>query len=387
MPSPPVILITGASRGLGAAIAAHLLAHTPAHLFLVSRTTTALETLHTQYPTRITYLSLDLSTPGASTQAISSALAAHGRLDALILNHGTLAPVARLEHAHLPSWRASFDTNYFSYVEAVAAAIPALRDTAGRVVFVSSGAAGKPYEAWGAYGGAKAAVNQLCVTLAGEEAGIVAVSVRPGVMDTEMQREIREVHLEAMGAGGGRFVELEREGRLLRVCCCSFRWVGWADWGQPEQPGSVIARLAIGAGKELSGRYLRCVSRFYGREAANQWTQLGLGGAFGVSRLSMGLDRERHIDGIRVISGRQGVMLAGGISAADAAAAQPAGPHGSCSVLVGQGGWPIGGACAGGWPIAGACGGSWPSAGACGVTFCPACTQENTPRYRVCMRT
>ena len=60
-------------------------------------------------------------------------------------------------------------------------------------------------------------------------------------MDTEMQRDIRERHRMAMGAGHERFMELHRSGRLLR----------------PAIPGAVVANLVVNGAKELSGGYFR----------------------------------------------------------------------------------------------------------------------------------
>ena len=164
-----------------------------------------------------------------------------GRLDSLILNHGTLGPVTRLEDANAPAWKAAFDINFFACVAFVSASIPHLRSTNGNVILTSSGAAQSGYQAWGAYGASKAAVNHLAMTLAREEPKITALAVRPGVVDTEMQRDIREVHVQTMdGEEGGKFVSLHEEGRLL----------------SPELPGHVIAKLALEAPRELSGRFL-----------------------------------------------------------------------------------------------------------------------------------
>lgn len=78
------------------------------------------------------------------------------------------------------------------------------------------------------------------MTLGTEEQNITSVSVRPGVVDTNMQKDIREVHADAMGDGSEKFKKLHFSGQLLK----------------PEQPGHVIAKLAVGAGKELSGKFL-----------------------------------------------------------------------------------------------------------------------------------
>ena len=106
----------------------------------------------------------------------------------------------------------------------------------------SSGAAVNAYSTWGAYGASKAALNHLGLTLATEEPAVTTVSLRPGVVDTDMQKSIREVHHEAMDQkDAAKFAELKRSGGLLR----------------PEQPGHVMARLVMDAPKELSGQFLR----------------------------------------------------------------------------------------------------------------------------------
>jgi NAD(P)-dependent dehydrogenase (short-subunit alcohol dehydrogenase family) len=80
----------------------------------------------------------------------------------------------------------------------IKAAIPELRKTHGRIILTSSGAALTGYSAWGAYGSSKAAMNHLALTLKVEEPTITTIAIRPGVVDTEMQRELREVYHEKM---------------------------------------------------------------------------------------------------------------------------------------------------------------------------------------------
>ena len=80
----------------------------------------------------------------------------------------------------------------------VKAAIPELRKTRGRILLTSSGGAIAGYATWGAYGSSKAAMNHLALTLNTEEPDITSIAIRPGVVDTEMQRELREVHHERL---------------------------------------------------------------------------------------------------------------------------------------------------------------------------------------------
>ena len=123
----------------------------------------------------------------------------------------------------------------------IQAALPELRKTKGRIVITSSGAASGAYQGWGAYGSGKAVLNHVAATLGVEEPDVTTISIRPGVVDTEMQRAIREEHNLAMSSGDQeKFQGLHREGKLVR----------------PEQPGGVIANLAVRGERGLSGRFL-----------------------------------------------------------------------------------------------------------------------------------
>lgn len=105
----------------------------------------------------------------------------------------------------------------------------------------SSGAATNAYSTWGAYGASKAALNHLALTLATEEPSLTTISIRPGVVDTDMQKSIREIHHESMDEKDrAKFAELKETGGLLK----------------PEQPGHVMARLVLDAPNELNGQFL-----------------------------------------------------------------------------------------------------------------------------------
>lgn len=87
-------------------------------------------------------------------------------------------------------------------------------------------------------------MNHLALTLACEEPDVTTVAIRPGVVDTDMQRDIREVYHKAMGdKESERFFTMYKEGQILK----------------PEQPGNVMARLVLDATKELNGKFLRYV--------------------------------------------------------------------------------------------------------------------------------
>ena len=144
--------------------------------------------------------------------------------------------------ALLPVWVAQGFRCFHAYDEQVKAAIPELRKSRGRIVFTSSGAALNAYSSWGAYGGSKAALNHLAMTLKSEESDIVAIAIRPGTVDTDMQTSLRDEHADVMDPEDKeKFANLKKNGQLLR----------------PDQPGNVMARLALNAPARLGGQFLR----------------------------------------------------------------------------------------------------------------------------------
>ncbi|KAJ8125585.1 hypothetical protein O1611_g8053 [Lasiodiplodia mahajangana] len=139
-------------------------------------------------------------------------------------------------------WRQAYNINVFSAVALIKESIPELRKSNGRVIFVSSGASSNAYVGWGSYGTSKAALDHLCAHLAVEEPSITAVTVSPGKVDTAMQKQIREQGQAGMAPDvHASFVAEHESGRLLN----------------PDQPGTVIAKLAIAASSGLTGKHYR----------------------------------------------------------------------------------------------------------------------------------
>ena len=143
----------------------------------------------------------------------------------------------------LPLYVHDVQNSYFvSYKEQTKAALPFLRPSNGRIIFISSGAAVTSYASWGAYGASKAALNHLAMTISIEEPDVTAISIRPGVVDTQMQQELRDNYASHMQEKDAtKFLGFHKEGKLLR----------------PEKPGNVIGKLVLDGPKALSGRFLR----------------------------------------------------------------------------------------------------------------------------------
>jgi NAD(P)-dependent dehydrogenase (short-subunit alcohol dehydrogenase family) len=239
-PTPKTIILTGASRGIGLAIAHYLLKRSN-NLVLVARSEQPLRELEQQYKDQVAVLAGDLADFSLGEKAVALAQEKFHSLDGLIVNHGVLDPVKRVANSSADAWRSAFDVNFFSAVAMTQAALPALRKSKGTILFTSSGAASNAYPTWGAYGASKAAMNHLAMTLGSEEKEVTTISVRPGVVDTEMQRDIREKHNNEMDEqDAARFAELKATGGLLK----------------PEQPGHVMAKLVLEAPKELTGKFL-----------------------------------------------------------------------------------------------------------------------------------
>ncbi len=185
--SHPTVLITGASRGLGRALARELHAE-GWRLVVTSRRTADLFTLADELPGA-------LPVPGdvadaAHREELATTIARLGGLDLLVNNASELgpSPLRHLADYPLDALRQVYETNVIAPLALVQAVLPALRASGGTVVSISSDAAVEPYEGWGGYGSSKAALDQLSAVLAAEEPAIRVYAVDPGDMRTEMHQ-------------------------------------------------------------------------------------------------------------------------------------------------------------------------------------------------------
>ena len=85
----------------------------------MARTHAALDQLHYQYPDRVEVLAGDLSDPSMAGQSVELAVSRWGRLDSVIVNHGTLDPVKKVADASTEDWKKGFDVNVFSTIALV----------------------------------------------------------------------------------------------------------------------------------------------------------------------------------------------------------------------------------------------------------------------------
>lgn len=232
-----VVWITGASRGIGRALA-QAVPWADADVLDVSRSGGS------GHP----HVEADLATVGgwdALGESFTEQLTGLSAGDRAVLVHnaGTLEPIGFAGEVDT----AAYDGNVLLNAAAPQAighrflAAVAGRDLEAHLVVLTSGAASSPYPGWSAYGAGKAAVDQWVRTVGKEQqerGGVQVLAIAPGVVDTDMQRHIRSVDPHDF-PNQPRFVELHRQGEL-------------------RDPGEVAQQLwaAVTSGEHASGSVL-----------------------------------------------------------------------------------------------------------------------------------
>lgn len=186
-----VALITGASQGLGAVLAAFL-GGQGCHLVITARRADSLKAQAEKLSAldiKVSALPGDVADPAHRARLVEAARS-FGRLDLLVNNASELgpSPMPALADFDLDALRHVFEVNVFAPIALLQAALPLLKSSRGLVVNISSDAALGGYETWGGYGSSKAALDLASKTLAAEleDDGVSVISVDPGDMRTEM---------------------------------------------------------------------------------------------------------------------------------------------------------------------------------------------------------
>jgi NAD(P)-dependent dehydrogenase (short-subunit alcohol dehydrogenase family) len=185
--SQPTALITGASRGLGRALAEGL-ADRGWRLVLDARGAADLARATARLPDATCVVG-DVTDPGHRA-ALRDAVDRHGRLDLLVNNASDLgpSPLPPLAHYPLDALRNVYETDVVAPLALAQLFLPDLRAARGAIVNVSSDAAVEAYEGWGGYGSAKAALDQVSAVLGAEEPDVRVYAVDPGDMRTAMHQ-------------------------------------------------------------------------------------------------------------------------------------------------------------------------------------------------------
>ncbi len=185
-------LVTGASRGIGRAVAVGL-AKAGAHVILLARTVGGLEEADDEIRAAggaATLIKLDLKKTVELDALGPSLLQRFGHLDILVANAGILGPLSPLGHIRTEAWREVIDVNLTANWHLIRALDPLLRlSTAGRAIVVSSGAATGNNAYWGPYAVSKAGLEALAKTWASElaETPVRVNIVNPGPIRTGLR--------------------------------------------------------------------------------------------------------------------------------------------------------------------------------------------------------
>lgn len=216
--SGKTVLITGASRGIGAA-AAHAFADAGANVVLAARSTDDIRAIATGIGERALAVACDVSDPVAVKAVVARTIKHFGALDVLIGNAGTIDPISMLADTDPDAFSKAVDVNFKGVFYGMNAALPhMIARGSGTIITVSSGAAHGPMQGWPTYCATKAGAYMLtrAADLENRDKGVRVLGLSPGTVATQMQRDIK-------ASGINRVAELD-----------------WSDHIPPEWPAKAL---------------------------------------------------------------------------------------------------------------------------------------------------
>jgi NAD(P)-dependent dehydrogenase (short-subunit alcohol dehydrogenase family) len=221
------VLITGASRGIGAA-AARAFAETGARVVLLARDGAAVEALAADIGGGARGFACDVT----DLDALAAVVAEVGPVDVLVNNAAILGPLSAMSEADPKEWAQTITINLTGAYHGMRAVLPGMvARGGGTIITVSSGAAHHAIEGWSAYCASKAGVAMLTESLHLEYGGrgIRALGLSPGTVATDMQRMIK-------ASGIGPVAKLE-----------------WTDHVPPEWPARTLVWMCSADADEFAG--------------------------------------------------------------------------------------------------------------------------------------
>ncbi len=226
------ILITGASRGIGAATARHF-ASLGARVVLAARSADAIAEIARDIGDNALAVPCDVSSYDDMTAAVAAATERFGALDVLIGNAGVIEPIAHLSEVDPDEWDKVIDINLKGVFHGMRAVLPRMKQAGGgTIITISSGAATNPLEGWSHYCASKAAA--LMLTRAADKEnrahGIRVLGLSPGTVATDMQHHIK-------ASGMNPVAQLD-----------------WSDHIPPEWPARALAWMCTPAADDWLGQ-------------------------------------------------------------------------------------------------------------------------------------
>lgn len=227
-----VVMITGASRGIGAA-AARAFAVQGAKVALLARSADALAALADDIGPNAIALACDVSDRTSMDAAVDKTLQRFGRLDVLVGNAGIIDPIGQLANTDPDAWGALIDINLKGVFHGMHAVLPVMQKQGrGTIITISSGAAHGPVEGWSAYCASKAGAYMLTRVADTEyrQHGVRVLGLSPGTVATDMQREIKDSGINPVSQ------------------------LDWSDHIAPEWPALALVWMCFPGGRRFSGR-------------------------------------------------------------------------------------------------------------------------------------
>ena len=191
-----VVIMTGGSRGIGAA-AALAMAREGAALMITARDGAAAATIAAEIQAaggRAASMASDVSDFASVTDLVVQTEKQLGPVDVLVNNAGIIEPIAGIAEADPAAWARNIQINLVGAFHGVRAVLPGMiARGGGTIINISSGAAHRPLEGWSAYCTGKAGLAMMTQAIALENAAhrIRVFGFAPGTVDTEMQVTIR----------------------------------------------------------------------------------------------------------------------------------------------------------------------------------------------------
>ncbi|KAJ1504124.1 hypothetical protein HMI54_007860 [Coelomomyces lativittatus] len=242
----PVFIVTGASRGYGHAIVEELFKLQPCRILGTARSENQLIELQSLYGSvNFQFVVGDITETSVIQRIVNKTIETWGKIDGIVHNAGVIEPMGSMASLKIQDIKHLFNVNLFSVIELTQWALPYLRkaEGQGKLIFISSGAATKAYPSWSPYCLSKVALNMLAQCIHEEEGknDIIAIALRPGVLDTSMQQWIREKGSACLPSSMHTFfMNLYEKGKLTH----------------PNHSACIVAHLCFEAKKEWSGLFL-----------------------------------------------------------------------------------------------------------------------------------